>query len=209
MNLIESLQWRYATKKMNGEKVPSDKLERILEAIKLAPSSYGLTPYTVLVIEDADTKAKLQPACYGQSQVVDSSAVIVFANWTTIDNNKVDEFIQDVADQRGMDVTNLTDYSNYIKGAIANLTDEQKQTWASKQTYIALGVGLVAAASEGVDSTPMEGFIPSQVNEVLGLNDLGLSASVILTLGYRDVANDYLANLKKVRRSSDKLFIKK
>jgi nitroreductase / dihydropteridine reductase len=209
MNLIESLQWRYATKKMNGEKVPSDKLERILEAIKLAPSSYGLTPYTVLVIEDADTKAKLQPACYGQSQVVDSSAVIVFANWTTIDNNKVDEFIQDVADQRGMDVTNLTDYSNYIKGAISNLTDEQKQTWASKQTYIALGVGLVAAASEGVDSTPMEGFIPSQVNEVLGLNDLGLSASVILTLGYRDAANDYLANLKKVRRSSDKLFIKK
>lgn len=209
MELLESLQWRYATKKMNGEKIPKDKLERILEATRLAPSSYGLSPYKVIVVEDQELKEKLQAACYGQPQVSESSAVLVFATWDKVTENDVDLYMEEIAKQRGISVDMLADFSGMLKGAINGMNEEQRITWAQKQTYIGLGFSLVAAATEGVDSTPMEGFVPQQVDEVLGLNDLGLKSSVVLTLGYRDAENDYLAPLKKVRWDDDKFFIRK
>ena len=209
MELLESLQWRYATKKMNGEKVPKDKLERILEATRLAPSSYGLTPYKVIVVEDQELKQQLQPACYGQPQITDSSAVLVFATWDKITEDNVDEYINEIAKQRGVSVDTLGEFSSLVKSTVNGLTDEEKITWAQKQTYIGLGFALVAAATEGVDSTPMEGFIPQSVDEVLGLKEVGLKSSVVLTLGYRDAENDYLAPLKKVRWENDNFFIRK
>jgi nitroreductase len=209
MELLNSLQWRYATKKMNGEKIPKDKLDRILEATKLAPSSYGLTPYQVVVVEDQELKQQLMAACYGQTQVVDSSAVLVFATWDSISEVGVQAYMNEIATQRGISVDMLTDFSNILNGSIKGMTDEQKQSWAQKQTYIGLGFALVAAATEKVDSTPMEGFSPQQVDEVLGLKELGLKSSVLLALGYRDADNDYLAPLKKVRWTDDKFFIRK
>ena len=209
MQLLESLQWRYATKKMNGEKIPQDKLNTILEATKLAPSSYGLTPYQVIVVEDQELKQQLQGACYGQTQLVDSSAVLVFATWDNITEVGVQAYMNEIATQRGISVDMLADFSNMLNGSVKGMTKEQKQTWAQKQTYIGLGFALVAAATEEVDSTPMEGFIPAQVDEVLGLKELGLKSSVVLTLGYRDAENDYLSSLKKVRWNDDKFFVRK
>lgn len=209
MKLIDALKWRYATKKMNGQQIPADKLNNILEAIKLAPSSLGLTPYKVIVVEDAETRKQLQPHFYNQSQIVDGSAVIVFANWTNITEKEVAGYMQDIAEQRNVPIESLNDFSNMINGSIKTKTQEQAQTWAAKQTYIALGFGLVAAAAEQVDATPMEGFNPDGVDEVLGLKALGLHSAVALTLGYRDEAADYLANVKKVRYNDEKLFIKK
>lgn len=206
MQLLESLRWRYATKKMNGEKIPQDKLNTILEATKLAPSSYGLTPYQVIVVEDQDLKQRLQGACYGQTQLVDSSAVLVFATWDKITEDGVQEYMNTIAEQREISVDMLDEFKGTINGTLSNMSDEQKQTWAQKQTYIGLGFALVAAATEEVDSTPMEGFVPAQVDEVLGLKDLGLRSSVILTLGYRDEENDYLYPLKKVRWNNEKFF---
>ena len=207
MELIESLQWRYATKKMNGDKIPQDKLERILEATRLAPSSYGLTPYQVIVVEDQELKEKLVPACYGQTQLADSSAVLVFAVWDTIDENEVENYINNIAEQRNIPVDVLGDFKGMMVGTLSNMTDEQKTIWAQKQTYIGLGFSLVASALEGVDSTPMEGFVPSKVDEVLGLKELGLKSTLVLPLGYRDTENDSLSTMKKVRR--DKFFIRK
>jgi nitroreductase len=207
MELIKSLEWRYATKKMNGEKIPQDKLERILEATRLAPSSYGLTPYQVIVVEDQELKEKLVGACYGQTQLKDSSAVLVFATLNTINEKSVEEYMNTIAEQRGITVDMLDDFKGMLNGSLSTMTDEQKTTWAKKQTYIGLGFSLVASAVEEVDSTPMEGFVPSQVDEVLGLNELGLSSSVVLTLGYRDTEGDSLSTMKKVRR--DNLFIRK
>ena len=206
MQLLESLRWRYATKKMNGEKIPQDKLNTILEATKLAPSSYGLTPYQVIVVEDQDLKQRLQGACYGQTQLVDSSAVLVFATWDKITEDGVQEYMNTIAEQREISIDILDEFKGTINGTLSNMSDEQKQTWAQKQTYIGLGFALVAAATEEVDSTPMEGFVPAQVDEVLGLKDLGLRSSVILTLGYRDEENDYLYPLKKVRWNNEKFF---
>ncbi len=208
MGLIESLQWRYATKKMNGEKIPQDKLERILEATRLAPSSYGLTPYQVIVVEDQELKEQLVGACYGQTQLKDSSAVLVFATWDTIDEESVGNYISTIAKERNLPVDNLNDFKGMMVGTITNMTEEKKTIWAQKQVYIGLGFSLVASALEGVDSTPMEGFVPSKVDEILGLKELGLSSTVILTLGYRDEV-DVLSTLKKVRRDNDNFFIRK
>jgi len=209
MKLIEALEWRYAVKKMNGNKIPADKLNTIIEATRLAPSGFGLTPYTIIVVEDEETRKKLQPACYNQSQVVDGSAVIVFAAWNSITEKEVGEYMQDIAEQRGVPVESLNDFAGNINGSFKKLTPEQARVWADKQTYLALGFSLVAAAAEQVDATPMEGFSPDGVDAVLGLKELGLHSVVALTLGYRDAANDYLVNAKKVRRTHDKLVIRK
>jgi len=194
---------------MNGGKVPQDKLERILEATRLAPSSYGLTPYHVIVVEDQKVKEELQGACYGQTQLTDSSAVLVFATWDDITEESVDIYIQETARQRGISADMLGEFSGMIKGSLSNMTQDQKIAWAQRQAYIGLGFALVAAATEEVDSTPMEGFVPSSVDSVLGLEELGLKSVVVLPLGYRDTENDYLASLKKVRWENEKFFIKK
>jgi nitroreductase len=161
------------------------------------------------VVEDQELKEKLVPACYGQTQLKDSSAVLVYAIWDTINEETVDKYINTIAEQRGVSVDVLGELSGMMKGTLSNMTGEQKITWAQKQTYIGLGFSLVASALEGVDSTPMEGFVPSQVDEVLGLKELGLRSTLMLPLGYRDTDNDYLSKAKKVRRDNDNFFIRK
>ena len=209
MELIKSLEWRYATKKMNGEKIPQDKLERILEATRLAPSSYGLTPYQVIVVEDQELKEKLVPACYGQTQLKDSSAVLVFATWDTITDESVDTYLNEIATQREIPVESLMYFGDMIKTSLSNMTEEQKTTWVQKQAYIGLGFSLVSTAIEEIDSTPMEGFNPQSVDEILNLKELGLKSAVVLPLGYRDKDNDNLQTMKKVRRNKETFFIKK
>ena len=209
MSLLDALKWRYAVKRMNGNKIPDAKLNTILEATKLAPSSFGLTPYNIIVIEDEETRKKLQPHFYNQPQVCECSALVVFATWNSITEKEVATYMEEIAEERGVPVDALKDFAGYINGSIKNLTPEQLQIWAAKQTYIALGFALVAAASEEVDATPMEGFLPDAVDEALGLKELGLHSAVAVTLGYRDAANDYLSGAKKVRRATEKLIIKK
>jgi nitroreductase len=209
MSLLDSLKWRYAVKRMNGNKIPEATMNTILEATKLAPSSFGLTPYNIIVIEDEETRKKLQPHFYNQPQVGESSALVIFATWNSITDKEVAQFMQEIADERGVPVESLNDFASYINGSIKNLTAEQLQIWAAKQTYIALGFALVAAATEEIDATPMEGFKPDAVDEALGLKELGLHSAVAVTLGYRDAANDYLSGAKKVRRASEKLIIRK
>ena len=209
MSLLDSLKWRYAVKRMNGNKIPEATMNTILEATKLAPSSFGLTPYNIIVVEDEETRKKLQPHFYNQPQVGESSALVIFATWNSITDKEVAQFMQEIADERGVPVESLNDFASYINGSIKNLTAEQLQIWAAKQTYIALGFTLVAAATEEIDATPMEGFKPDAVDEALGLKELGLHSALAVTLGYRDAANDYLSGAKKVRRASEKLIIRK
>ena len=208
MNFLESLEWRYATKRMNGEQIPDQKLKNILDAVQLAPSSFGLTPYNVIVVQDPAIKEKLAPHCYNQPQIKESSALLIFAPWKNINDDHVDSYMNEIAATRGIPTEALADFSNIIKGKVNSSSPEDLHVWAAKQAYIALGFGLAAAAVEAIDSTPMEGFNPAGVNEVLGLEAKGLSAVCILALGYRDAPQDYLANAKKVRRDKEKLFIK-
>jgi len=209
MSLLDSLKWRYAVKKMNGTNIPAEKLNTIIEATRLAPSGFGLTPYSIIVVEDEDTRKKLLPAFYNQAQVVDGSAVIVFAAWNTISEKEIEQYMQEIAEERGVAVDTLKDFSGAINGSFKNKTAEQARVWADKQAYLALGFTLIAAAVEEIDATPMEGFKPDAVDEILGLTALGLHSAVAVTLGYRDAANDYLSGAKKVRRAPEKLIIRK
>lgn len=205
--LIQQLTWRYATKRMNSSIVPQEKIDKILEAIRLTPSSYGLTPYKVLVIKNKDTLKKIQPAAYMQPQIVEGSHLLVFAVQNDITEKNVDDYMNLISTTRNVPVSTLEGFKQYIMGTVNSLSPEGKVNWAARQAYIALGTGLVAAALEGVDSTPMEGFDPQKLDEVLGLKEKGLKSVVMMMLGYRDIATDTTASYKKVRRSKEDLFM--
>ncbi|TDE18464.1 NAD(P)H-dependent oxidoreductase [Dyadobacter psychrotolerans] len=206
-DLIEKLNGRYAAKRMNGETVPEDKLNTILEAIKLSPSSVGLQPYKVLVISDKDVKDRIFKEAAPQPQIVESSHLLVFAAWEKITAEQVSEYINLVAVTRGITVESLSQYHDKISGGILSRTEEVNFNWAARQAYIALGHASVAAATEHVDSTPMEGFNNAKLDEILGLKEKGLKSVVIMTLGYRDSENDALSKAKKVRKPDEELFI--
>ena len=205
--IIEDLNWRYATKKFdNTKKISDEDKTYIKEAIRLSASSYGLQPYKIFIVENPAIKQKLLPAAYGQNQIIDADLIVVFASYKSIGAIEVDAYMEIIASTRNVPLTALQGFADYMKGNIAKMTDEQKVVWAAKQTYIALGNLLNAAAELKIDTTPMEGFNPEMVNEILGLTNLNLNAALIVTLGYRHEA-DATQYLKKVRKSTDDLFI--
>jgi nitroreductase len=205
-NFIENQNWRYATKKFDATKKVSDSDLAILkEAIRLSTSSYGLQPYKVLIIENEEIRKQLQPVSWGQSQIVDASHLFVFANYTDIEDTHIDNYVEDIAATRGLNVSDLQGYSDFMKSKIVPLPADKKAIWTSKQTYLALANLMNAAAEMKIDVTPMEGFEPEKYNEILGLNALGLNASLVATVGYRheEDANQFA---KKVRKSEADLF---
>lgn len=207
MDLLGAMNWRYATKRMNGAKIPPEILDHILEATRLSPSSYGLQPYTILIIEDQELRRKIQPAAYNQPQILEASHLLVFAAWDNITSDKISEFISHVAELRRVPADSLTSYQKSIENKINGNPPEANFNWAARQAYIALGTAVVAAAVEQVDATPMEGFDPHAVDIILQLKTKGLRSVALLALGYRDRENDSLANIPKVRREKERLFI--
>ena len=201
-DLQSKLQWRYATKKMDASKaVPQDKVNRILEAIRLAPSSSGLQPFQVIVVTNAAVREQIKAAAWGQSQITDGSHVLVFAAWDNYTADRINQIFDYTNAQRGGS-TEAGDA--YRKNLLANYTARDPQVnfeHAARQAYIGVGMALVAAAEEGVDSTPMEGFDPAALDEILGLKARGLRSVVVMPLGYREADKDWLVSLKKVRRA--------
>jgi nitroreductase len=207
MSLIEKLSWRYATKKFDHtKKLSAEQLDELLKAVQLSPSSIGLQAYKVIVVEDAATREKLRQAANGQSQITDASQLIVFASETKLDEEYAKNFIDLVAKTRHTDRSNLAGYEQMIVGNFNRLNDEQKLNWSHKQTYIALGVLLTAAAEMGIDACPMEGFNAAQFDEILGLKEKGLTTSVIAAVGFR-AEDDQYSKLAKVRKPQEELFI--
>lgn len=204
---IENQNWRYATKKFDAtKKIASEDLETLKEAVRLSASSYGLQPYKVLIIENPEIRAKLQPASWGQTQIVDASHLIVFANYTKLDDVHIDEYIQNIVNTRQIPFEAVSGYSEFMKGAISQKTDDEKNIWNQKQTYIALTNLMSAAAELKIDVTPMEGFVPQQYNEILGLDAQNLNAALVATVGYRH-QEDTTQHYTKVRKSKEELFI--
>ena len=205
MSLIDTLHWRYATKRMNGNKVPQEKVDNILEAIRLAPTSFGLQPFKVIVVENPQLREKIFNEACQQPQIKESSHVLVFAANKKVSAEQIEEYMQLIASVRSIPVESLNDFKAMFGGIVAG-TAEQNFVWTARQAYIAFGVGIVAAATEKVDATPMEGFNPEALDKILGLPEQNLGSTTILTLGYRDEANDYLAKALKVRKSKSTLF---
>jgi nitroreductase len=206
-NFIQDANWRYATKKFDTtKKVSNEDLETLKEAIRLSSSSYGLQPYKVLIVENPELRAQLQPVSWGQTQIVDASHLIVFANVTNIGETEIDAYFKNLTETRNIPMEALQGYADFMKSKITSLSEEARNIWTSKQTYLALGNLLNAAAELKIDVTPMEGFEPEQYNEILGLKKLGLNASLVAPIGYRH-EEDATQHYVKVRKSNEELFL--
>jgi nitroreductase len=203
--ILEKLNWRYATKGYDAaKKVSAEDWATLEQSMILAPSSFGIQPYKFIVITDQETKEKLKPAAYGQTQITDASHIVVFAHKKTLTNADIEHFVDRIVEVRGVPRETLTDYENIMKGSAKQATDGgYVEVWNSRQAYIALGFLLQTAALLNIDATPMEGFDAAQFNEILGLTDY--SAVVVAAVGYRDVEKDWLANLPKVRMPQEEL----
>lgn len=206
-NFIKHQNWRYATKKFDASKKISDHdLDILKEAIRLSSSSYGLQPYKVIIVENPEIRKQLQPVAWGQSQIVDASHLFVFANMVNLGDKEIDTYIANIAETRGIPAENIAGYGDFMKSKITSLPEDVKNNWTSKQTYLALGNLLNAAAELQIDATPMEGFESEKVNQILGLEKMGLNASLIATVGYRH-EEDHTQHNIKVRKSKQELFI--
>ncbi|TDS11855.1 nitroreductase family protein [Sphingobacterium paludis] len=203
MSLVENLHWRYATKKMNGESVAQEKVDYIIEAARLAPTSSGLHPFRVIEISDPELKAKIQPIAFNQSQIVDASHLLVFAAYDEYTLERVNSVFTQQENERNLPKGYADDYKNMLLSNFQQQDKEQHFQHAARQAYIGFGLAIAAAAEQKVDATPMEGFNNADLDELLGLAKLGLKSVTILALGYRDVTNDWLVNLKKVRVSKE------
>lgn len=203
---IENQNWRYATKKFNSDKkISNSDLEILKEAIQLSSSSYGLQPYKVLIIENEEIRKQLQPASWGQSQITDASHLFVFASVTNVDAEYITRYAENMAKTRNIPFDSVKGYADFMIGNIASLTPEKQIIWAQKQAYLALGNLLNAAAELKIDVTPMEGFLPEQYNEILGLKEKGLHATLVATIGYRH-DEDETQHYAKVRKPITELF---
>lgn len=205
MNLLETLNWRYATKAMNGEAVDQEKIDRILEAINLAPTSSGLQPFEVLVITNPETKEQIKEVASGQQVVTGCSHLLVFAAWESYTEERINSVFDRMIAERGFTNDGIENYRQRLISGYVPQDDEINFQHASKQAYIAFGQAITAAAVEKVDSTPMEGFDPNGVDKILGLRERGLRSCLMLPLGYRDEKEDWLLNLKKVRKPMSEL----
>ncbi|MCA1919477.1 MAG: NAD(P)H-dependent oxidoreductase [Flavobacterium piscis] len=205
--LLDNLNWRYATKKFDAtKKISSEDLNTLKEAVRLAASSYGLQPYKVVIVENPEIREQLKAAAYGQTQITDASQLFIFANDLNAGPESVAAYIKNISETRGVPTEALGGFADMMNGVISNLSQDAKNIWTAKQTYIALGTLLAAAAELKIDATPMEGFNPAAFNEILGFDKLGLNASVIATVGYRHDEDD-TQHYKKVRKSHEELFI--
>lgn len=199
--LSDLMSWRYATKKMNtSSPVSPERVEAIIDAVRMAPTSSGLQPFELLVITNNDLRSKIAQAANGQSQITDGSHLLVFAAWDNYTAERIDEVLQLNIDARG-DSPALRGYYDFLKAKYVERDSEINYAHAARQAYIAVGFALMAAAEQEVDSTPMEGFDPDAVDTILELRERGLRSVVLMPLGYRDTEGDWLLPMAKVRKS--------
>lgn len=203
--LNELLNWRYATKKMDPAKaVPQEKVDAILEAIRMAPTSSGTQPFEVILVTNLDVLADIRKAAGDQTPITEGSHLLVFAAWDNYTEERIDDVTQLNIAARG-EIPLIRDYYGNLKASYLPREAEINYAHAARQAYIALGIALVAAAEQEVDSTPMEGFDPAAVDKILGLDERGLRSVVLLPLGYRDPTGDWLLPMAKVRKSREEM----
>ena len=199
--LIEKLNWRYATKGMNPAKVvPDDKLEHILEAARLAPTSSGLQPFEIIVVTNTAVREQIKPIAWNQAQITDGSHLLVFAAWDNYTADRINMMFDLTNEMRGFKNEGWENYRQMLLGMYPQRDAEVNYQHAARQAYIGLSAALIAAAFEGVDATPMEGFDADALDKILNLRERGLRSVAIMPIGYRQEDKDWLVNLKKVRR---------
>jgi len=201
--LNDLLNWRYATKKMDPSKaVPQEKVDAIIEAVRMSPTSSGTQPFELFVVTNPNIRGEISEAAGGQAQIIDGSHLLVFAAWDNYTTERIDEVVDLNVEARG-DLPMLRAYYDNLKSNYVPRDADVNYAHAARQAYIALGIALIAAAEQEVDSTPMEGFSSEAVDTILGLKERGLRSVVLMPLGYRDESGDWLLPMGKIRKSRD------
>lgn len=207
MNAIESLQWRYAVKKFDHTRsVSEDKIQLLKEAFNLTATSYGLQPLKLIVIKNKELQEKLVAHSWNQQQVGQASHLLVICIQNNIDNEYVENYFKRVKEIRNTPDEVLNPFKSYLKENLSAKTTEELQAWAKNQAYLAMGNLLTVCAMAQIDSCPMEGFVPEEYNNVLQLQEQGLSAVLVLPVGYR-ADDDFMKDLKKVRKNLDEMVV--
>lgn len=196
--IIEALNWRYAVKKFDTKKIPQEKLDIILEAIRLTPSSFGLQTWKFILVKNSEIREKLVAVSWNQRQVADASHLLVLARVNDVTNADVDKWSSFLAEKQNMASDKKIAYSDMIKGYLDNTTMDAKNIWLEKQLYIVLGNLMTTCALEEIDACPMEGFNAQSYDEILGLNEMGLKSVLVCPIGYRAVDDPY-QHLAKAR----------
>ena len=204
-DFLTLLSNRYACKAMNGNVVSQDKIDNILEAARLAPTSSRLQPFEIFVVTNQKIKEKIRQHSWNQSQVTDCSHLLVFAAWDNYTEDRINYMFDLTNEIRGFKNEGWENYRKKLLSEYPLRDPEFNFNHAAKQAHIALMACMTQAAYEGVDSTPMGGFEPEAIDEILNLKEKGLRSCLLLPIGYRDEENDWLVNLKKVRKPIDKL----
>ena len=205
MSLLEKLNKRYATKAMNGNVVPQEKIDNILEAIRLAPTSSGLQPFEVFVITNKEVKTQIREIAWNQSPVTDCSHLLVFAAWDNYTADRINHMFDLTNKIRGFKNEGWEKYRQMLLDGYPKRDAEVNFEHAARQTYIAFMAAIMQVAFEGLDSTPMEGFDPIALDKILGLEEKNLRSTILLPIGYRDAEKDWLVNLVKVRKPMNEL----
>ena len=206
-NFLEALHWRYATKRMTGEKLPQEKVDIVLEAARLAPTSSGIQPFSIIQVTDKQLLEKIRPVANNQPQITEASHLLIFAAWEDVTPEHIDAVYDRIAAERNLAPGAQKEYVEKLKARFAGYTPEYRAQWAARQAYIALGLAIAAAAVERMDAAPMEGFRNADLDRLLDLPQKGLRSYALLALGYRDTTNDKLVHQKKVRRPKAELII--
>lgn len=206
-SIVDQLNWRMATKTFDpNKKISEGNFDLLLETLRLTPSSYGLQPWKFIVVKNPEIREKLQAASYGQKQITEASHLIILCAKTTLSQVDVDQYIESTAQTRDLKAEDLEGFKGMLSSFVGGKNQEALQVWATKQTYIALGNLLTSCAIAKIDTCPMEGFDPKAYNEILGLDKIGLTATLACPVGYRkDDAPESL--YKKVRYPKSELII--
>lgn len=207
MSLLEALNWRYATKKMSGEKVPQEKVDQILEAARLAPTCSGLQPFRVIVVTNPELLQKIAPIAFNQPQITATSHLLIFAAWDGYTEERIRSVFSNQNKERGLPDEGPSDFEIQVTANFTAKVGEDGFNHAARQAYIGFGTAIAEAALLHVDATPMEGFNGPELDTLLGLKERGLRSVTLLPLGYRTPEGDWLVNLKKVRTPAKEFVI--
>ena len=206
MGILDSLEWRYATKSFDkSKKVKESDLDKIKESVRLSATSYGLQLFKVLIIENNEIREKLKPFSWNQGQITDSDILMVFCSNTNVSNEDIDDYIKLKSEAENIAVDNLKGYADFMKAKLTILPTEKASIWTQKQTYLALSNVLTICGELKIDTCPIEGFKSAKYNEILGLDERGLNSAVVISIGYRS-ADDKSQHTVKTRKTVEQLF---
>ncbi|AWX14398.1 NAD(P)H-dependent oxidoreductase [Mergibacter septicus] len=207
-NLIKNLQWRHAVKAYQaGKKVSQENINKIIEAARLAPTSSGLQPFKIILIENQSIKDKLSESALNPDCMRDCSHVMIFAAWDNYTEKRIDDMFNYITDERDLPRGRFSNYTDKLKKNVLVKSIESNFAHTAHQTYIALGLALAQAAELKIDTTPVEGFDHDLVDRILELPQKGLKSVSLMYIGYADKEKDWVANMKKVRRPVEDLVI--